>query len=138
GERQQGHTVAEDQPVAGGADGEDDRSHDRQDRQQAAPGSLTVRSAQRWQIANGAKPGRRSTKAEAAAKTALTSSPTGIATLKPAWSCSKRTTAVPKACSPMKPPVAMNARERSRTRASPRRFADSPAAYPRTNARAPT
>ena len=74
----------------------------------------------------------------AAAKPALTSSPTGIATLKPAWSCSKRTPCVPKACSPMKPPVAMNAKDSSRTRASPRRFADSPAAYPRTNAKPPT
>ena len=71
-----------------------------------------------------------------AANTALTSSPTGIATLKPAWSWVKRTPVVPSACSPMKPPVAMNASESSRTRASPRRFAASPAAKPRANATA--
>ena len=86
------------------------------------------RSFPRWRINRGPRSGRASTNAEPAAKNALTSSPIGIAIWKPARLSEKRTPAVPKAWRPMNPPVAMNASDRSSTRASPRRLAASPAA----------
>ncbi len=91
--------------------------------------AMTVaRRSCRRRITADANAGLTSTKADPRAKTALTTSPTGMATWKPAYPSEKRISGVPSACSPRKAPVAMNASERRKTRASWRRFAASPAA----------
>ena len=147
--------LAEEAPVARGADRVDERADDRQHASAgcrarprcSAPSSggrlATVQtnhptiasstnarsSAVGAGSATGANAGPEVDERRARPRTPRSrSSPTGIATWKPACSCVKRTPVVPIACSPMKPPVAMNASESSRTRASPRRLAASPAA----------
>ena len=137
--RKQRGAVSEEAPVPNGAHRKDDRPEDRHARRARCPVAASLfgplsggrfasvqrnhvamtintapRSFPRWRINRGPRSGRASTNAEPAAKNALTSSPTGIAIWKPARLSEKRTPAVPKAWRPMKPPVAMNASDRSK------------------------
>jgi hypothetical protein len=86
--------------------------------------STANRSSARRRINPVAIPGRTSTKAEAAANTALTSNPTGIATWKPAYSFEKRTPGVPIAWRPRKPPEQQRDEPDQRKRSSEERGGD--------------
>ena len=74
---------------------------------------------------------------DARAKSPARTKPTGFATLNPAYSCANRIPAVPNACRLRKPPVA-KASEIRWTRASPRRFAASPAVSASSETPTPT
>ena len=70
----------------------------------AIASSTEVRSGVRCWISHGANSGRKSTNAEPAANTALSSSPTGMATWNPPYSFWNRTPAVPDCVQPHEAP----------------------------------